>query len=87
MHVIYYNGQQEYHYDADYVLSANGLNVNLVPATRQWVGGTDRAVYEAPPSPDGHWGKVPKNLHARQPWVPYPANQNYVDQVRNCKNS
>jgi len=47
------------------VLSANGLSVNLVPATRQWVGGTDPAVYEAPPSLDGHWGKVPKNLLAR----------------------
>jgi len=28
-------------------------------------GGTDPAVYEAPPSLDGHWGKVPKNLLAR----------------------
>ena len=85
--IRYYNGQQEYHYDADYVLSANGLNVDLVPAIRQWVGGTDPAVYEAPRSPDGHWGHVPANLHTRQPWVPYPANQNYVDQVRNCRNS
>jgi hypothetical protein len=84
--IRYYNGQQEYHFDADYVLSANGLDVNLV-GTQRWVGGTDPAVYGAPSAKDGHWGAVPHNLQLRQPWVEYPANQNYVDQVRTCKNS
>jgi hypothetical protein len=85
--IRYYNGQSEYHFDADYVLSADGLNVHLVPQVRQWQGGTDQAVYGAPPSPDGHWGHVPANLHDRQPWVAFPINQNYVDVVRNCQNS
>lgn len=85
--IRYYNGQKEYHFDADYVLSANGLEVNLVPQIQQWVGGTNQALYGAPPSPDGNWGTVPHNLHLRQPWVAFPRNQNYVDQVLNCKNS
>ena len=84
--IRYYNGQNEYHFDADYVLSANGLNVDLV-GTRHWLGGTNPAVYGAPPSPDGHWGHVPANLRQRQPWFAFPINQNYVDVVRNCRNS
>jgi hypothetical protein len=85
--IRYYNGQKEYHFDADYLLSANGFDVDFVPAVRQWVGGTDAAVYSAPPSPDGHWGHVPANLHHRQPWFAFPNNQDYVDQVRDCANS
>jgi hypothetical protein len=69
------------------VLSARGPGVDLVPAIRHWVGGTSQAIYGAPPSPDGHWGHVPHDLHHRQPWVAFPFNQNYVDQVRNCQNS
>jgi hypothetical protein len=85
--IRYYNGQDEYHYDGDYVLSADGLNVDLVPATPKWLGGTDPAVYGAPPSPDGHWGPASKDLHQQQPWFPFPTHQGYVDEVRNCKDS
>jgi hypothetical protein len=71
-----YNGGNEFHFDADYVLSPNNLNVNLV-GTKAWV---------EPPA--GHWGKAPADLHLRQPWIALaPQYQGYVTSVLHCQNS
>jgi hypothetical protein len=87
--IRYYNGQYEYHFFADYVLSANGFNPVLVGQQR-WLGGTSETIYGSPPSPAGHWGPTPSNLHLQRQWVvpfPGPESQGYVDAVRTCKNS
>lgn len=86
-----YNGTSfdEFHFDADYVLSSNGLNVDLVgtdtPAPRGWVGGTSLAIYGVPPSKAGYWGPS-GNLHHPMQWKP-GGNQSYVDDVRVCGHS
>jgi hypothetical protein len=72
-----YKGYYQLHFDADYVLSSNGLNVNLV-GTVQWVGMT--------PSTPGHWGHAPADLSLRQPWIP-AGEPSYVDSVLGCGNS
>jgi hypothetical protein len=71
-----YNGGNEFHFDTDYVLSSNNINVNLV-GTQAWV---------EPPA--GYWGHAPADLHLRQPWVALASQfQGYVKSVLNCKNS
>jgi len=85
--IRYYNGGNEYHFDADYVLSSDGFNVDLV-GDKKWVGGTSAVVYGAEPSPAGNWGQTPANLHHQRPWIALAEKfQGYVDAVRNCKNS
>jgi hypothetical protein len=59
--IRYYNGGNEFHFDADYVVSKNNLNVELV-GTRQWVGGTNPTLDAVQPSPAGKWGHAPRNL-------------------------
>jgi hypothetical protein len=88
-----YNGGYEYHFDADYVVTANNLDVMLV-GTGSWVGGTAalNAEYgvDAPPSPAGFWLPAPSNPHRPQKWfVPSPnhLDQGYVDEVLSCANS
>ena len=86
-----YNGDDfhEYHFNADYVLSANGLNVILVPVDpalpESWVGGTDPAVYRAPSSKAGSWVEPPPaNLKKPMRWSAVGPIQSYDDQVRLC---
>jgi hypothetical protein len=58
-----YYGYSEFHFDADYILSANGLDVVLVrthtPAAGGWVGGADlfsgHGSVGVPPSAAGYW--------------------------------
>jgi hypothetical protein len=83
-----YNGASfdEFHFNADYVLSSNGRNVDLVrtdtSAPEGWVGGTSLAVYGVPPSQAGYWGPAGNLSHPMQ-WRP-GGNQSYVDDVRVC---
>jgi hypothetical protein len=71
-----YNGGNEFHFDADYVLSSNGIDVVLL-GTGKWVEGKA-----------GNWGRAPKDLHDPVPWVPLADRfQDYVKKVLACKNS
>ncbi len=72
-----YNGGNEFHFDADYVLSKNNTTVDLV-GTRKWVE-----------LPAGNWAQhAPKDLHLRVPWIPLAKKyQGYVQTVLHCKNS
>ncbi len=73
-----YNGPEgvgQFHFDADYVVTGDNLNVKLV-GTPTWIG-----------YPAGVWGSVPTDLHLRQPWVPIASKfQGYVQAVLSCKN-
>ncbi len=85
--IRYYNGGNEFHFDADYVLSKNNIDVNLV-GTGQWVGGTDPALDGVQPGRAGFWGHASTDLHLRQLWVALaPQFQGYVKAVLKCKNS
>jgi len=85
--IRYYNGGNEFHVDADYVLSSNKIDVTLV-GTGQWVGGTDPALDGVQPSKAGYWGHASSNLQLPQPWVTLATKfQGYVDAVLNCNNS
>ncbi len=63
--IRYYNGGNEFHFDADYVVSHNNLNVELV-GTGRWVGGTDPTLDGVHPSPAGKWGHASGNLQLSQ---------------------
>ena len=69
--IRYYNGGNEYHFNADYILTGNGLDVSVV-GTRTWAG-----------SPPGTWRRHWANLKVRTPWDPGP-NPNYVTNVMTC---
>jgi hypothetical protein len=78
-----YNGGNEFHFDADYVVSSNGLKVDPV-GTDKWIGGLDIPESKLPKSPAGSWGKSP-DLSKPRPWIPVrPDNLYYVGQVLKC---
>lgn len=82
-----YNGGDEFHFDADYLLASDGIDVTLAGA-RQWTGGTDTALDGVQPGPAGYWGPARGSLRLRQPWVSLPAQfQGYVNTVLNCGDS
>jgi hypothetical protein len=90
-----YNGQSfnEFHFNADYILSADGLDVLLVhpdtQAAQGWVGGGDLfsggGLHGVPPSPAGSWAG--SGNHSRpMRWVEEGGdNQSYDEQVRVCQ--
>ena len=71
-----YNGGNEFHFNADYVLAGDNINVTRTGNGR-WVKG-----------PAGFWGHPSKNLHQALRWIALPKRfQGYVTTVLNCKNS
>lgn len=90
-----YNGGNEFHFNDDYIVSANGLNVDLVSTDTSlprgvWVGGGDlnsgAGLTGVPPSPAGSWkkGSAGNHYHPMQ-WEPEGGdNQTYDEQVRVC---
>jgi len=88
-----YNGLAEFHYNADYIVSANGLNVDLVSTDTSlpmgvWVGGGDlfsaTGLPGVPPSPAGSW-RGTGNHHQAMRWKQEGGdNQTYDEQVRVC---
>lgn len=70
-----YNGGNEYHFNADYVLSANDLNVEL----------TGTSAWESKPA--GIWGPAPADLHNARKWIALDNKfQGYVNDVLKCPN-
>lgn len=71
-----YNGGHQFYFDADYILSANGLNV-LTVGTRAW---KDSGTY------GGTWGK-PASPTQRRTWllITTKGAANYVTTVWNCQ--
>jgi hypothetical protein len=86
-----YNGGREFHFNADYIVSANGLDVVLVaPDTglaESWVGGGDlfsgSGLPGVPPSPAGSWRGLGNHSQPMQ-WTPTGKNPSYDEQVRAC---
>jgi hypothetical protein len=86
-----YNGHNEFHFNADYIVSANGLNVDLVSTDTSlprdvWVGGGDlfsgHGLPGVPPSPAGYWLGSGDHSH-RMEWKKVSA---YDEEVRVCPN-
>jgi hypothetical protein len=86
-----YNGHNEFHFNADYVVSANGLNVDLVSTDTSlprgvWVGGGDlfsgHGLAGVPASPAGYWQGSGNHSHPMH-WRPVGT---YDEEVRVCPN-
>jgi hypothetical protein len=89
-----YNGHHEFHFNADYILSANGLDVVIVgtdtPTAGGWMGGADlfsgSGLPGVPPSPAGYWQGYGDHSHPMQ-WTETKTNPSYDEQVRVCPGS
>jgi hypothetical protein len=71
-----YNGGKEFHFNTDYTLARNNIDV-VQTGDGKWVEG-----------PAGYWGRAPGDLHDPVPWIELAKRyQDYVKKVLACKNS